>query len=205
MIENALRFIKQQLDQHLESQFNLNDSAVIVNALIGFEGVAPKENINKVVITMINLDHELGDQYFSTQRRSSEPEIATANPVQCFNLDLLFTAYFFDYQQSLKYLSSTIGFFQANSSFNLHNTVGKPDAVSSLTFEIENTSLLDRHNLWSVMGARYQPSIIYKVRHITIGYEPVNTVDQSVQVISAELNQVVKQIGFVTEIEKITP
>ena len=179
MINSALSFIKQQLDHHLALNFALDESAVVVNSLLDLDGGVPKKNKNKVVITMINLDHETSRQYSTVQRRLNSQEVAAVSPAQYFNVDLLFTASFDDYQEALKFLSATIRFFQVNTSFKSDTMPDMPKGISRLNVEIENTNFLDTHNLWSVMGAKYRPSIIYKLRHIIFDSEQINTVQQT--------------------------
>ena len=176
MISSALNFIKQQLDHYLALHFELDESAVAINSLVSLDGTASKKNQNKMVITMVNLEHENNRHFSNTPRLPSEHGDAEISPAQYFNIDLLFTANFDEYEEALKFLSATIRFFQANTSFNSNTIPGMPEGISRLNFEIENIDFLDTHNLWSAMGAKYQPSIIYKVRHITFDSEQINTV-----------------------------
>ncbi|MFT5654872.1 MAG: hypothetical protein ACI9XU_000586 [Arenicella sp.] len=185
MIRNALNFIKQQLDEYLSLHFDLDESAVVINSLLDLDGGVSKKNQNKVVVTMINLDHETSRQYSTAQRKLNSKDIAEFSPAQYFNIDLLFTANFDDYEESLKFLTRTISFFQANMSFNANNLPGMPRGVSKLNFQIENSSFLETHNLWSAMGAKYQPSIIYKIRHISIDSEQVSAIKPSVTRVAA--------------------
>ena len=188
MIKGALIFIKQQLDQHLALDFDLDESAVVLNSLLEEEGEPAKKNQNKMVITMINLDHETSRQYSGMQRRVDDNQVAVVNQAVLFNIDLLFTANFDDYEEALKFLSATISFFQANASFNASNRPGMPIGVSKLNFEIENSSYLDTHNLWSAMGASYRPSIIYKIRHVTIDAEEINALQPTVSGIATQVS-----------------
>ena len=43
-----------------------------------------------------------------------------------------------------------------------------PEGISALKFEIENTPSSKTHNLWTALGAKYLPSIVYKVRHVKV-------------------------------------
>lgn len=189
MIRGALKFIKQQLDQYIALNFGLQESAVVINALLDLDGAASEKNKNKVVITMINLDLETSRQFATMNRRLSNRDIAQVNAAQHFNVDLLFTSNFDDYEEALKFLGATISFFQANTSFNAEHMSSMPSGLTRLNFEIENASYLDTHNLWSAMGAKYQPSIIYKVRHISIDSDQINSVQPSITKVVANAGQ----------------
>lgn len=168
MLQSALMFIKQQLDQTLINGFELDESITVLNHLIQQGGSFPEKNQNKMVITLINLDYETNKAYSGNRYRLPDNNFTTIQPDSLFNVDLLFTASFDDYEEALKFLNATIAFFQATPSFNTKVTPSIPEGIKTLNFEIENISFSETHNLWSAMGAKYQPSIIYKVRHVVI-------------------------------------
>jgi len=75
------------------------------------------------------------------------------------------------YREALKLIEHTIRFFQSRSVFTPLNTPGWIRGSISLTLEIENLSTTDLSNLWGVMGGRYVPSVLYRVRLIEIDGE----------------------------------
>ncbi len=175
MIKTALVFIKQQLDQYLKNRFELEESVTVLNHLVGQDGLAPLKNQNKMVITLINLDHETAKQFYGSVPRSQQDTSLKTQPAVHFNVDLLFSASFDDYEEALKFLNATVCYFQANNSLNSQVTADMPQNITRLDFEIENSSYLEMHNLWSAMGAKYMPSMIYKVRHLTIDAEQIES------------------------------
>ncbi|MDD5754264.1 MAG: DUF4255 domain-containing protein [Methylococcales bacterium] len=180
MIQTALVFIKKKLDQYLVNSFKLDESIAVLNHLVGQDGSCPKKNQNKMVITLINLDYETFKQFQNPSQRTKDNSIVKTNPAVQFNVDLLFTACFDDYEEALKFLTATIAFFQSNNSFNSKTTPDIPNGIKTLNFEIEKTSYFEIHNLWNAMGAKYQPSIIYKVRHISIQSSEIKTIVSAV-------------------------
>lgn len=90
------------------------------------------------------------------------------NPSQRFNLDLLVTSNFDDYNESLKFLNAVIQFFQSYVVLDATNFSNIPTGLNKLEFEIEKLNYNQMHSLWTAMGAKYQPSIVYKTRLITI-------------------------------------
>lgn len=140
---------------------------VVLNNLVDANGNTPQKNQNKLVVTLINLENETNRQFYGGDRRDVG-QISRINPEVLFNLDILFSSCFDEYTESLKFLTATIGFFQENSSFTRANNPALPEGISTLKFEIENTPSGKTHNLWTALGAKYLPSIVYKMRHISV-------------------------------------
>ena len=168
MLQDVLMFIKNQLDQFLVNTFELDEGVAVLNHLMQQDGSFPEKNKNKMVLTLINLDYETNKACSNSRRRLADQSFVSINSPVLFNVNLLFTSSFEDYEESLKFLNSTIAFFQARPYFNQNNTPGMPKEIKAIYFDIENSSFFETHNLWSAMGAKYQPSIIYKIRHVTI-------------------------------------
>ncbi|AJC66186.1 DUF4255 domain-containing protein [Dickeya zeae] len=170
MIDDALGYIKSTLNQQLCHQFDSDGELVVVNNLVELNGGYPLKNQNKMVLTMINLEHETIKPFYGSRSPNSPGNTSVRQmlPPVIFNLDVLFTAHFDDYHEALKFLSATIAFFQATPTLVRQKFPDMPDDLTQLQFEIENSSYEKTQNLWSALGARYQPSIIYKIRHLTI-------------------------------------
>ncbi len=181
VINDVMMFIRGSLDQHLVNSFSLDEGVTVINGVIDPDGALPHKNQNKLIITLINLAHETSKQYYGGKKRSVDGDkFIKSNPAVHFNLDVLFTACFEDYEESLKVLAETIAFFQGDSSFDAETYPGIPEGLSGLSFEVESLNFHDMHGLWSSMGAKYQPSIIYKVKHITIQRHLIDQVVGSV-------------------------
>lgn len=169
------------------NRFGLDESITVLNHLVNQDGSYPQKNQNKMVITLINLDYDTNKQYQDTQHKARDNGIVKTNPAIQFNIDLLFTASFDDYEEALKFLNATIAFFQSHNSLNSKTTPDIPSGIKILNFEIENASYFEIHNLWSAMGAKYQPSIIYKVRHVTVQGNEIKSIVAAVTDVNAKV------------------
>lgn len=167
MIDVSLAFVRRVLDQYLVTSFGQESGIVILNNLISSDGQIPEKNKNKIVITLVNLEYETNKQFYGGKKREGE-QYSLVNPAVYFNLDILISASFDEYSESLKVLTAIIGFFQENQSFNRANSPMLPDGISMLKFEIENSSSTKMQNLWTSLGAKYLPSIVYKIRHVAV-------------------------------------
>lgn len=168
VIRDALVFTKKTLDEHLRNHFQLQESITVLNHLVDQSGEAPLKNQNKMVISLINLEQETNRAFSNRNVPYGENGFESINPSVRFNMDLLFTACFEDYEEALKFLTATISYFQAYNSLNQTNHPDIPPGLRKLNFEIESLDYSETHNLWTAMGAKYRPSVIYKMRLITI-------------------------------------
>lgn len=82
------------------------------------------------------------------------------------------------YAESLSVLSETLAFIQSMPRFN----TGR----ESCTVEVVPMSTMDLHNIWTTMGGQYYPSVICKVRGLTI--DPSSIVSGSVTTAGTDVN-----------------
>ena len=75
------------------------------------------------------------------------------------------------YPEALKLLSFTAAFFQGRPMFDQQNTPGLEPGIDRLTVELENLSIADLGNLWGILGGRYLPSLVYRMRMLVIDSE----------------------------------
>ena len=64
------------------------------------------------------------------------------------------------YSESLSVLSETLTFMQSRPSFDLNGQM--------YTIEIVTLSAQDINNIWTTLGGQYYPSVMCKLRRLTI-------------------------------------
>jgi len=97
-----------------------------------------------------------------------DQQVVYRNPPIYLNLDVLFTANFENYRTSLLLLSTVIRFFQFQNVFTPQNSPDLPPGIEELIFDMKTLSLQDLNNLWGILGSKYIPSVLYKMRLIQI-------------------------------------
>ncbi|WP_211753341.1 DUF4255 domain-containing protein [Nitrosomonas aestuarii] len=171
-----------QLNQHLRRTYDLSEDVVIVSNLLDVDGSVAPNTHNKLVIFLTNVEKDSVSAGAGRSQSFGEWTVQRSAAVN-FNLYVMLTANFTgnNYAEALKFLSSTIGYFQRNPLFN-HQTAPDMDRrIEKLILDIENLSIQDLSNLWSSLGGKYMPSILYRVRMITFdsdeitGRQPVVT------------------------------
>jgi len=166
MIYNALHSVVTQLNTFLKKRFRQSEDKAILGTIMNEEGSVPESNRNKVLMTVVNLEQETTMQYAQTFQRNSD-QLSKLNDPYNFNLDILVTALFTDYDEALKFLSQSVYFFQAHNVFTHSNTPKLSPKIQQLTFEVIKLSYGEAHNLWTALGAKYMPSVLFKMRMLS--------------------------------------
>jgi hypothetical protein len=164
MISQALDIIKGELDGYLFDNGTTPLTADIGN--IG-EIITGNENTQKhIIISLVNVE----ENRISRDPRNFvkvDTDVFVKNPAVHLNLTMLFTAVG-SYGTSLQHLQGVIEFFQKKSVFDQSNTANLDIRIEKLMLEMVSLNLEQLNHLWAVMGGRYQPSVVYKMRMITI-------------------------------------
>lgn len=180
MIFEALNCVTEEMNNYFNARLKLSEDKVSLSAIVNQDGTLAINGENKLVITLINIEND-------TTAKSVELGVSKGagynRAPQVINLYMLVSAYFnsSNYAEALRFISFAIAFFQDKSVFTHQNTPGLDSQIDKLMFEIENASFDKMSNLWSSLGAKYMPSIIYKVRMLTFNssiikeYRPVIT------------------------------
>jgi len=167
MIDVALIYIRTVLDQYLSAQLGIEPGCVVLNGLSASDPARLEQNRNKVVLTLVSLEHENNKRFYGGGVQQ-DGQFNWVNPPQFFNMDMLVSANFDDYVEALKQLTLVVTFFQANLAFERSRYPGMPEGLSALKFEVENAPSQKAHDLWTALGVGYLPSMLYKVRHVAV-------------------------------------
>ncbi|NNF32832.1 MAG: DUF4255 domain-containing protein [Saprospiraceae bacterium] len=169
MIEKALSYITKRLNEHLNLQLKLNEDIVVLSNLLNENGKVSSSNENKVFMTLVNIEQDITLKNFHPHSGDTHQGFQkdTLLDINCY---ILFAANFHEsnYRIGLRFISSIIQYFEANPSFSKQGSPSLPHDIEKLTVELSNQSVEQVNHLWSALGCKYMPSILYKVRLITI-------------------------------------
>ncbi|MFT4925145.1 MAG: hypothetical protein ACI8WB_001235 [Phenylobacterium sp.] len=168
MIQSSLNYLCGRLNTALKQSFDIEDGDVV--ELARFSGAEPGESREKVMLQLIRLEkittpHQPQNGFGSPGRQAP-----STSPVY-INLYVLVAANFSvsNYPQALAYISQVLEFFQDNGVFERQNSPDMPAKIDKLCLEIENVGPHDLGTIWGMVGAKYMPSVIYKVSLLSIG------------------------------------
>lgn len=157
MMKNILTYFAAILDEYLRRTFPQPEGV----AEIGFIGNNSGEKPCKLIISLINIERETAGGISADFRRNSSV-YERGYPPLLLNLDLMLAAVYDEkrYAESLAVLDETLTFIQSHPTLKLQG--------QKYTIEIVTLSTQDINNIWTTLGGQYYPSVMCKLRRLTI-------------------------------------
>jgi hypothetical protein len=159
MIDQTLAFLAAELENSLGGLFAQHEKHVIVASMSSPEDGA-RPDANKIVLSLVNLERESAAPAGGGHGRAAPPLY--------LNLHVLVAVTFSDYTQALGLLGEVLRFFQGRPEFTPRSAAGMPPELDKLNVEFMGMDLAALNNLWSMLGTKYMPSALYKVRMLSI-------------------------------------
>ncbi len=190
MITKALTFLTDFLNQAVKTSLGLDKNTVIASSLINPDGTIAENVENKVVISVINMEHETYRKSLDNYKKDGSNTYGKVAPPVYLNLYLLISANFDsdNYLEAFKRLSAVITALQANPYFTKQENPAMQSPLTKLTLEIFNIPITELSHIWSGIGAKYVPSIVYKMRMITIQEEVIKKEIPAITGLGKKLN-----------------
>jgi Pvc16 N-terminal domain len=122
-----------------------------------------------IVISLINIEENRISRDPQNYARSGL-DIKHKNPAVHLYLTLLFTSVRHEggYGKALEIVQNTIAFFQKKFVFDHSNVPSLDSGIEKLILEMISLNLEQLHQLWSMLGGKYHPSVAYRMRMVTI-------------------------------------
>ena len=172
MIGTTLQFVAKTLDGYIKNRLRLmpSDEKVLFTPLVDLDGSVAIREEQVLALSLISMQP---DPVASGSLRPQvpAPEYAGDGPPPLhLNLYVILSAYFpaKEVQAGLDVLSMAISYLQARPMWNAQNAPGFPSGVQKLVFEVESQDIHQQSHLWGSVGAKYLPSMLYKIRTIII-------------------------------------
>ena len=168
MIEKTLNFIASELNGFLGNRFPSKEEHAVVASLSNTDGSSAARIESRLVISLVNIERETAAPSFGPAARA-QGGYANYQPPLHLNLYVLVSASFSsNYDQALKFLGVALGFFQAKPNFDARSGPAFPRELDRLSLELVSLSIQELNNLWAILGTKYLPSALYKVRMLTL-------------------------------------
>ncbi|WP_296702037.1 DUF4255 domain-containing protein [Algoriphagus sp.] len=124
---------------------------------------------DRVVVSVINIQEESSLRNNPANKQIYDtvglPRGVSRNPGIYLNVFVLIGANKEQYNIGLQRISQVISFFQANSIFTETHIPGLTNfGLDKILFELYSTSFEELNQLWGIMGGKYIPSVVYKMR-----------------------------------------
>ncbi|WP_373496437.1 DUF4255 domain-containing protein [Aquiflexum sp.] len=124
---------------------------------------------DRVVLSVVNIQQESILRNNPANRQifdnSGLPRGVARHPGIFLNIFLLIGANKSEYVMGLQRISQVLSFFQRNPIFTTAQIPSLPDfSLDKIIFDLHSTSFEELNQLWGIMGGKYIPSVIYKMR-----------------------------------------
>jgi hypothetical protein len=176
MINSVVGHLAQQLNQFFKQAYDLNEDIVVISNLLEQDGAIASGVSNKLVMFLTNIEKDTVPfrQPLGGAETMDGRAVMTIPPLY-LNLYVMIAANFSgaNYAEALKFISNAIAYFQRNPVFDHRNAPDLDSRIEKLILEIENLSIQDLSNLWSILSGKYLPSILYKVRMVVMDREDI--------------------------------
>jgi len=161
MIHEVVPSILAELQEFFNNRFDSPEEMVVMGNMVNQDGSSSPEMENKLVVTLINIERD-------GSKQMKGDGFMQGNPPVHVNVYLMFAANFqtSNYAEALKFISGVMGFFQGHTVFTHHNAPLLPANAKPVKVEIVNLAFRELVNLWSIIGAKYVPSVLYRFRAI---------------------------------------
>lgn len=156
------------------------------------------ESKSPIVLSIVNIEEDKTLKNQSVYLKSTNDHTTISrykHPTQHLILSLLFSSYNKDlskYLDGIDKLKNIIAYFQQNNSFYYKNDdtelidyaafIGKTELQKQdyhrITVELVSLTMEQLNQMWSYLGSKYMPSVLYKMRLCTI--QNPNTIQEKV-------------------------
>ena len=202
MILQTLKILSNELENFLDNfvEDGVDSKRVVIGNIAFHEGEKYRPNSvdittdDKIILTVVRIEEEStlkNNAHFT--KNTPLTSVDYHNPKVFVNLYILISCNSFLYENAMTYLSRVIRFFQSKNVFTNQNTAPIVSGINELdqfdTFklmmELYSPSFEESNNLWSIMGGKQLPFVMYKLRAIDLEFKTITNTGQRVEEIHA--------------------
>lgn len=171
MLYDTLKFLAEEVNKYLSQKMGamsdprlkignvsraLDDSLTGANSLTG-----------KAILSLVNIEEDRVGKQQENYIRTDIKTVYKAPPLY-LNLYLLFSVNKAEYDDTLKWLGHIIQFFQYQNVFTPITHPNLDPKTEKLIIDLYSLNFEQVNHLWSTLGGKYLPSVMYKVRQVTM-------------------------------------
>jgi len=171
MINETFKFLIDELNKYLSQKLGVTTDQRLVWGNVGKaldNDTGGNNALNgKAIMSLINVEE---DRIAKQQENfiKTATGITYQNPPVYINLYVLISINRVDYSDSLKWLAYVIQFFQNQNVFTPQSNPSLDPRIQRLIIDLFTVNFEQLNQIWSVLGGKYLPSVLYKIRQITI-------------------------------------
>ena len=122
---------------------------------------------DKLVVTVVRLEEDRLARGTDHYERTADDQVRRAAPPTRMTAYLLIAATHATYGEALKAIGYAITCFQGMRSVDYADIEGVEEP-GKLVLEMDSPSFEQLNNLWGMVGAKYLPSVLYRMRFVSL-------------------------------------
>jgi hypothetical protein len=155
-----------------------NVSLALDNTLTGANSLA-----GKAILSLVNIEEDKVAKQQENYARTDSTTLYKSPPLY-LNMYILFSVNKPEYDDCLKWLGHIIQFFQYQQVFTPVTHPNLDGKIPRIVADLYSMNFEQVNHLWSTLGGKYMPSVMYKIRQVTL-----------------DENITVSESGFIKEIQ----
>jgi hypothetical protein len=170
MIYEVLQTLTDNLNVYFRTKLKIQEDKAELSAIVNQDGTIALQSENKVLVTLFNIERE---SFSASPGNVGRQKLS-------LNIFVIFSCHFSNsnYSEAIRFLDLIITYFEENYTLEVQNIY---DGNNKIKIEIETFNLEKVQNIWSTIGAKYLPSVIYKLRMIVVDSNNVSSFTPAVQ------------------------
>ena len=164
MIYEVLQTLTDNLNVYFRTKLKIQEDKAELSAIVNQDGTIALQSENKVLVTLLNIEREpfsASGQIVGRQKLS-------------LNILVIFSCHFSNsnYSEAIRFLDLIITYFEENYTLEAQNIY---DGNNKIKVEIETYNIDKVHNVWATIGAKYLPSVVYKLRMVVVDSNSISS------------------------------
>jgi len=193
MLDSTVKFLADEVNQYLQRRTASSVVQVVPGGLADDAGKwAVKEGA--IGLALVNVEEEralrsqLPDRVFLNGSHIVRPPELKLNLHVVFAVRPNSSPNPNPYVQSLRYLSYVLTYFQAHPVFTPDEYPALDAGVAKLTMELLSYGPEQLNQIWAYIGAKYLPSVVYRVRMVVLQDDEPQGIAQPITSIETALH-----------------
>ncbi len=174
MIYKALSFIEDQTNLYFQGLIGPSTQKYVelgnIAKIVDSGDPTDSGGNSEIIITLVNIEEDRISKNPNGIYRKVD-RVIKANPKILINLYVLFSAQSSDYPEDLSRISKVIQCFQSTNFFTQPSFASLDPGIEKLHLELYTMNFEQVNHLWSTLGGKYLPSVLYKMRMVVIADE----------------------------------
>ena len=174
MIHHAIAYITEELNDYLQSRSGpSSESRIVAASLFDLDGNVNNDAKGKIALSVVNVEEDRVYRNVELYARRADGKSELIQPEVKINLFVLFVANFSQYDEALKGVANVISFFQSRALFDYAEIQALAGRKGRIAAELFTMTFEQQNHLWGALGAKYMPSVMYKLGIVDVLDEQV--------------------------------